>query len=386
MQRLGIMSGNDVVDQVGFKNCLACHNSDRDLSDQHSDSFSREGVGCAACHGPSERWIGRHYQTNWSSIDATRDGFVESSDLFVRARMCASCHVGDKDRDMNHDIIAAGHPPLRFEFATYHAKQPKHWRDIESLDSTFYEAQLWLAGQIATADASLSLLETRARGADSVSAWPEFAAYDCASCHHELGLTDVDDETSTSGFPGYSQWNLSGLKWLVKNRQQSGDGNRTDENLLSALEAVELVMESSVRPHAGDVATTAQKARLLLAQWFDGASGADERARFRSRRLAKVVATAADDGDSFRTWESATQFYLATVATRASWPGRSQPALPAMSRELRLKLRYPATIDIGRYTSGETTRPTLSPREAHKIGSQIADRLQADVFGESAPQ
>ena len=30
---------------------------------------------------------------------------------------------------MNHDMIAAGHPALHYEFATYHECQPKHWRE-----------------------------------------------------------------------------------------------------------------------------------------------------------------------------------------------------------------------------------------------------------------
>ncbi len=29
--------------------------------------------------------------------------------------------------EVDHDLIAAGHPALRFEFATYFANLPPHW-------------------------------------------------------------------------------------------------------------------------------------------------------------------------------------------------------------------------------------------------------------------
>jgi hypothetical protein len=114
MNRLGILVDGQIADLDGFNNCLACHNTHQaDSSDLGSAPRQPEGVGCVACHGPAQHWIHEHYSAAWNPSAATRTGFVQNADLVTRARMCASCHVGDQDRDMNHDLIAAGAAPPR---------------------------------------------------------------------------------------------------------------------------------------------------------------------------------------------------------------------------------------------------------------------------------
>ncbi len=409
MQRLKIMDGNDIIDPVGFDNCLACHNSTKRYDEPRQtptehfashrtfnpvsihtggtsssqgnegdvDAFRREGVGCAGCHGPSEQWIYTHFQYNWSPRGATAQGFVEAGDLYVRARMCASCHVGDKDRDMNHDIIAAGHPALRYELATFHAWQPKHWRDAEANDKTYYEAQLWLAGQIAATDASLALLQARAAEAHTVSQWPELAAYDCASCHHNLGLDNdrrpfADNRNATAI---YSQWNDVGLRWLVNHRVERGEATQVDFELLAALDSVKASMESRPQPNRDAVVEAAGHARRVLAGWFDGAPGVRERNGFRSGRLGEVVASAAGRRATFGTWESAAQFYLAAVAARESWPGGWHGPLQILSDRMRLGLRYPNMIDVSRYAKRDGSGPTLNRSQARALGVELAGWL-----------
>ena len=396
MRRLKIMEGNEVVDQVGFDNCLACHNTVKRYSEPRvhaaghagahfaghqaqggDDAFLREGVGCAGCHGPSERWIGNHYQYHWSPEGASSQGFVEAGDLYVRARMCASCHIGDKDRDMNHDIIAAGHPTLRYELATFHAWQPKHWRDPEANDKTFYEAQLWLAGQVAAVDASLALLHSRSADTHTVSQWPEFAAYDCASCHHNLGLDNgrrgITDARRATAI--YSQWNDSGLRWVVNHRVETGEATQEDFDLLAALDAVKVEMETKPKPSPEGVTAATSHAREALAQWFDGQPGVHERHMFRSDRLGQVVASAAGKSDTFRTWESAVQFYLAAVAARESWPGGWNGPLRNVADRIQSGLRYPDMIDVSRYAKRDGNRPTATRVEATSLGIELAGWL-----------
>jgi hypothetical protein len=429
MRRLRIMDGDQIVDQVGFDNCLTCHNSTRRFNEprtnQHSgqlvsmqhvvghaakhllasgrepygssqnrrdrplgtsaanhfssgvNSFLREGVGCSGCHGPSQQWAETHFQYHWSPQMATEQGFVEAGDLYVRARMCASCHVGDKDRDMNHDIIAAGHPTLRYELATFHAWQPKHWRDPEADDKTFYEAQLWLAGQIAATDASLALLQSRAVDAHSVSEWPEFAAYDCASCHHNLGLDNVrrplDENRDATAI--YSQWNDAGLRWVIEYRMETGQAVQEDWDLLAALDQVKHQMHQRPKPSSDAVALATADARVTLAAWFDGRPGLDERAMFRSDRLGQVVASAAGKRDSFQTWESAVQFYLAAVAARESWPGGWHGPLRNVADQMQNQLRYPDMIDISRYAKRSGSGPTATPVQAMQLGIELAGWL-----------
>jgi hypothetical protein len=388
MERLGILRAGRVVDQAGFDNCLACHNSTRRydeprritrrpaLANTEMDDFAREGIGCSACHGPSERWIASHVQDGWSPSVAFEDGFVDAGDLYTRARMCASCHVGDKDRDMNHDIIAAGHPPLRYELATFHAWQPKHWRDREADDRTFYEAQLWLAGQVAATDASLALLQTRAEKAHSVSQWPELASYNCSSCHHDLALDNqrrpIDGNRKAVAL--YSQWDHAGIRWLIQFRIDSGEAIEQDHRLLAALDRVKDVMESSARPGEGEAAAAAVEARQALADWFGGEAGSWERHRFRSDRLGQMVASAAGRSRTYRSWESTVQFYLAAVAARESWPGGWHGPLRGTADRLRRGLRYPEMIDVSRFEK-RGSGPTVNRLQAMQLGIELAGWL-----------
>ena len=191
MRRLNIMKGSDIVDHDGFDNCLSCHNSVRRYKEPRTNnsngnpyginSFMREGVGCTSCHGPSERWINSHYRLYAS----TGDGFTGLSNIYVRARVCASCHIGDKNKDLNHDVYAAGHPQLVYNFVDFHNKLPKHWTEYQIDRGT-----LLLAGEIAKIDSSLALMESRLAKLNSVSQWPEFASHNCGSCHINLGLNN----------------------------------------------------------------------------------------------------------------------------------------------------------------------------------------------------
>jgi hypothetical protein len=387
MRRLAILDGEQVINQEGFDNCLACHNSTQRFDEprfakttgQDVNRFLREGVGCSGCHGPSEKWINTHFQAGWTPESATQDGFVAAGDLYVRARMCASCHVGDKDRDMNHDIIAAGHPALRYELATFHAWQPKHWRDAENEDKATYEARLWLAGQVAAADASLALLQTRAKKAHTVSEWPEFAAYNCASCHHNLGL-DNDREGLTQRRPAtaiYSQWNDAGLRWVIEYRMANGEAILEDDQLMAALNRVRSEMERRPRPDANKVAIASAAARAALADWFDGQPGVHERFHFRSDRLGLVIADAAGRAETFRSWESAVQFYLALVAARESWPGGWNGPMREVADQMQYGLQYPQMIDISRYAKRARARgPQANRTQITAMGIELAS-----VFG-----
>ena len=129
-------------------------------------------------------------------IDWTRD----LNDPLTRAQSCAQCHVGSPHREVNHDLIAAGHPRLNYEHAAYHGRLHKHWRDEQDRrNNPEYELQLWAAGQLGSAEAALKLLQWRAGGgedeqtgaSDNASVttkpvWPEFAEYECSACHHNL--------------------------------------------------------------------------------------------------------------------------------------------------------------------------------------------------------
>lgn len=378
MQRLKIMRGNEIVDREGFDNCLACHNTTKRFHEPRSAVERREGVGCAGCHGPAELWQTTHYQYGFDPLGSTDVGFVANGDLLTRARACAACHVGDQDRDMNHDIIAAGHPALRYELATYHAWQPKHWRDAEAHDRTFYEAQLWLAGQIAAADASLSLLQARAAESHTISEWPELAAYDCSSCHHSLGLSNArrtPNRGSGQAVASFSSWNTAGLLWVIRYRMEQGVATQEDERLAFALEEVRQVMESGPKPDPHRTAAIVTEARQAIAAWVDGAPGQLERATFRSDRLGQLAASAAGKTRSFDSWESAVQLYLATVAARESWPGGPSGPLLDTAESLRRGLAYPELTSSPQYAVRQRRNPVATRDEVRRMTLELVDPL-----------
>ena len=161
--------------------CLKCH---VDPSYERArPSFRRaDGVGCESCHGAAEGWLQEHYRGG-----GNRNGMADTKTLPGRARACVGCHVGTPESNVDHDLIAAGHPVLRFEFATYYANLPPHW-DIKKSkvgDPRDFEARAWATGQLVAASSAMELLAHRA---DPVTGktWPEFAEFDCFACHHDL--------------------------------------------------------------------------------------------------------------------------------------------------------------------------------------------------------
>lgn len=178
--------------------CLACHTnpSSATATDFRSRALRSEGVGCESCHGNAGGWIREH--TTWTGDRREvyrRTGMTPLFDLGERAMTCLGCHVGASAdpvrqypvRDMNHDMIAAGHPRLSFDLGEFHRVLPKHWREQDR--SPGMEAKLWLVGRVAHAEAVCRLLADRAdraAAADTRTPWPELSEFDCASCHHDL--------------------------------------------------------------------------------------------------------------------------------------------------------------------------------------------------------
>ncbi len=188
--------------------CLRCHSTDAP-PDLRGPRFSAaDGVGCESCHGPAEKWLSRHYLDEWktkSQHDKEALGFAPTKNLVVRAGQCAACHVGSGDADVNHDLIAAGHPRLNFELGTYHAKLPHHWKEKGDNATADFASRLEAVGQVVSARAALRLLDQRASQPDKV--WPEFAEYDCLACHHRL--QEPSKRPASKGVAPWSDWYYS---------------------------------------------------------------------------------------------------------------------------------------------------------------------------------
>ncbi|MBI5757437.1 MAG: hypothetical protein HZA46_02830 [Planctomycetales bacterium] len=188
--------------------CLDCHAPGPHEPARRGRDFDRSfGVGCEACHGPAGDWLNPHTTAAWQARGwqgadeefKTGLGMIATKDVALRAAACVKCHVGEPGRDVNHDLIAAGHPRLTFEFSSHHARLPKHWRerriasDPRPRDRDIHpdwDLRVWAVGQIVSARAACELIAVRAATAGSDTGhqhvWPEFADFDCAACHQPV--------------------------------------------------------------------------------------------------------------------------------------------------------------------------------------------------------
>jgi hypothetical protein len=241
--------------------CLACHTNPSLAGDTTPAPFialRAEGVSCEACHGGAGGWVGPH--TTWRTaadreVGYDRHGMAKLFDLGVRAEVCLGCHVGapgDPVRDMNHDMIAAGHPRLEFDFADALARLPKHWdekdrtTDGQPPREAGWGVRAWLVGRVAHAEAAGRLTADRAARADP---WPELAEGNCFACHHTLPEGWRQRPGHAAGRPpGSTPWQTI---WPV-----TGGGNGWPA------ESAELIreMESRRRPRPERVAVLARTA------------------------------------------------------------------------------------------------------------------------------
>jgi hypothetical protein len=333
--------------------CLACH-SPMDKSVDRTGTLTPatpEGVGCEACHGASGQWRDQHYLAAWKNKkdeEKAALGFRPLKNLQVRARSCVDCHVGTKDRNVDHDLLAAGHPRLNFEFAAYQGDMPKHW-DFEAerkLDSAF-DCNVWVSGQVESARAALELFADRA---SNPKALPEFSEYACASCHHDLETTSWRQEqygkqAQGSSKPGSLRWGGWYLAMLPSVLEAAGD--------TQAASKIKMLQASAGSLPAAKLAGLARQA---LGAVQKGAPKCDG---------AKLDGAIARNGPllSEAGWDEAAQVYLALSATRGK-TGNARKML----QELRLFLDY----------SSDPTQLYDSPREdqSEKLRSQFKEKLE----------
>jgi hypothetical protein len=195
--------------------CIGCHatqpggSSPANLVHQASPEAYWQGVSCESCHGPASRWLDQHYLKSWAASAAAQrtnvaqqTGFEDTKRLDQRADVCLKCHlgpqqIGEQVYDVNHDLIAAGHPRLAFELHAYLANLPKHWAEASSPSLHF---DTWRAGQIQQAEQESLLKQARKKVAaeNQTGEWAEFAGRDCRECHHSIGEATFASQRDSS--------------------------------------------------------------------------------------------------------------------------------------------------------------------------------------------
>ena len=173
---------------------------------------STDGVSCESCHGPASNWLGPHTTKGWTHERSVAAGMRDLRDPVHRAENCLTCHLGTSDKGVDHEMIAAGHPDLYFESASFTAAMPRHWNehaaDDRTKDDPFADVRMLAAGQAVQLREQLQRVARNAQA----SAWPEFADLDCFACHHSLTSAE-NSWRQEQGYAGRKAgspaWNLS---------------------------------------------------------------------------------------------------------------------------------------------------------------------------------
>lgn len=171
------------------KECLGCHAHNPPPQYADARHTISDGVACEACHGPAGRWLASHTAPEARHAENLHNGLYPSEDPRARAKLCMSCHFGTTDKYVNHRTMAAGHPRLSFELATFTNLQPAHFK----ADSDYTRrkgadannsAKVWAVGQAIAVGTQMAILLDEHRGRDGV--FPEPTLFDCHSCHHPM--------------------------------------------------------------------------------------------------------------------------------------------------------------------------------------------------------
>lgn len=312
--------------------CLKCHvhpNVERQpmhVADGTRSFRFEDGVSCEACHGPAGRWLDLHHRPEWKTLSATskRDdfGMEGTHSLPERIKMCLACHVGAPGMEVNHDLLAAGHPRLAFEFTSSHAILNHHWDDADDRDpalggSPDFEARAWIIGQVLTFEASLDLFEHRL----SRPGGPEFAEYDCYACHHDLKVTG---DRQDRAFPGRVAGRLTWNRWAssqVENAVEFLTGAKSPV-LANDLQAIREEM-TRLQPDRKRLAESIRGARTSLPP-----ISIDRPVPSVRPAVEQIART------STPTWDDAAQAYNGLVAWERTRIDRRQPEIPGLRSEL----------------------------------------------------
>lgn len=201
--------------------CLACH-ALYTTPEQRGRPFEiSDGVSCESCHGPASAWLGPHTTRDWPHEKSVALGMRDTHNVIHRSELCLECHLGTKEKFVDHEMIAAGHPDLYFELDSFSAVMPRHWKvPRESApgqpveDPAWAGVRDWATGQAVQLCASMDRLAWRAKGerSDKKDVWPEYAEDSCFACHHSLGPAK-DSWRQEHGYegrlPGDPPWNAS---------------------------------------------------------------------------------------------------------------------------------------------------------------------------------
>jgi hypothetical protein len=316
--------------------CLDCHSTNvpARLITGHIDP--EDGVQCEACHGPASGWRGEHTQPGWTHAQSVAAGMIDLRDVPVRAHICGRCHIGAEHQDVDHELIASGHPQLSFELDNYSETMPAHW--VAGKET--HGVRAWATGQVMALRDSLTNLSRHARG----DRWPEFSDLNCDNCHHSLksgGWRQERGWTGRAGLPAWSPKRWTVLRVLV-GRVSSDTRAQLDDQLRDVASRVARMNDPNGVAQAAD---TARKSADALVARVDRLAWSDSDVR----SLITAIASNAEVPDV----QSAEQAALALQALGSALARRNPSLLkgPMMKSidELFADLQSRDDFDAGRF-------------------------------------
>lgn len=190
--------------------CLDCHTTNVPASLVEGVIDTEDGIQCEMCHGPASGWRNEHTEEGWTHEQSVARGMIDLRRLTTRATTCTACHVGNAKKEVDHELIASGHPVLSFELDNYSATMPAHW----TAGRESHGVRAWAVGQTVTFRESLENLSRHARGEE----WPEFSDMTCQHCHHSLANSQSRQDRGwpdRAGLPAWSPQHWTILRLLI---------------------------------------------------------------------------------------------------------------------------------------------------------------------------
>lgn len=342
--------------------CLACH-ALYTTPEQRGRVFEiSEGVSCENCHGPASAWLGQHTTRSWQHEKSVALGMADTRNVIHRTEKCLECHLGTKNKFVDHEMIAAGHPDLYFELDSFSAVMPRHWKipregepgkPVE--DAAWVGVREWAAGQAVQLRAAMERLTWRAKNErfDKKDVWPEYSELSCFACHHSLGPAK-DSWRQEHGYvgrrPGDPAWNPSRYTVfrLLAKQIDSASAQELDRQMLQVSDEM-----SKLNPDRNAVA--------------DAASGAGPLAQRIAERLAtmqydqaivlRMLQRIPDDAENIALADERAA-EQATMALDSLYIAYSREAKPANIAEVRAainglfqQLENPSTYNADQFAS-----------------------------------
>jgi len=327
-----------ITDKLGLKApheepvCLACHASDVPEKYRGNKFQMSDGIGCETCHGGSENWLKSHTGKQQTHAQNLKNGLYPTDNIVSRARLCMSCHYGNENQFVTHEIMGAGHPRISFELDTFTELQPKHFtqdKDYAERKTAYSNVKAWAIGQAVATESVLEMVLSNKFHAAGM--FPELSMFDCHSCHHPMSDKTWVPKKGTGLKPGAVPINDASLLMLrhVLAQINKGDGWRFKKQVLALHSASAINMEQFRQ--------LAEELRLMMPAIIESIKSHD----FTATQIKDMTSSILNEGiwGGYNDYVAAEQCVMAISVLTISWDN-----LIAFDQDLRDQIK----VDIDR--------------------------------------